>query len=152
MLQLPPLQNTGPMGEIPPASLLAPINLLIFNSHTLAHLSIIQLHHSLANEIPDSYDNCLASARDILQLALTLSPEDYPRMAMEVILSVRLIFRSRVPDLKSHFSTHGQSRLRYSFDINEAWQQPLGLRSLLRSLPKWNQSLAVLKTFVRHTQ
>jgi len=87
MQQLPALQNKGLLGEIPPTSPNDPINSAIFVTHTLAHLSIIQLHNSPANDIPASYERCLAAARDILRLAQLLRPEDYTRIAMEVILS-----------------------------------------------------------------
>ncbi|KAG8899588.1 hypothetical protein FRB99_006563 [Tulasnella sp. 403] len=85
--QLPGLRCSGLMGEIPPTSTTDPINTVIFVTHTLAHLAVIQLHNSLAADVPTSYETCLKSAREILRLATALGPGDYARMAMEVILS-----------------------------------------------------------------
>lgn len=87
MATLPGLQNTGLYGEIPPSSPMAPINSVIFVTHTLAQLAIIQLHNSLATDLPGSYDTCLAAAREILRLTQVLTPADYARTTMEVVLS-----------------------------------------------------------------
>lgn len=93
MTTLPGLKNTGLYGEIPPLSDMVPINSVIFVTHTLAQLAIIQLHNSLATDIPGSYDTCLTAAREILRLTQHLTPADYARTTMEVVLSVsRAIF------------------------------------------------------------
>lgn len=88
MTTLPALQNTGLYGEIPPSSPMAPINSVIFVTHTLAQLAIIQLHNSLATDLPTSYETCLTAAREILRLTQVLTPADYARTTMEVVLSV----------------------------------------------------------------
>ncbi|KAG9049087.1 hypothetical protein FS837_011215 [Tulasnella sp. UAMH 9824] len=88
MTTLPALQNTGLYGEIPPSSPMAPINSVIFVTHTLAQLAIIQLHNSLATDLPTSYETCLTAAREILRLTQVLTPADYARTTNEVVLSV----------------------------------------------------------------
>lgn len=87
MTTLPGLQNTGLYGEIPPSSPMAPINSVIFVTHTLAQLSIIQLHNSLATDLPTSYETCLTAAREILRLTQLLTSADFARTTMEVVLS-----------------------------------------------------------------
>ncbi|KAG9038432.1 hypothetical protein FRB95_001289 [Tulasnella sp. JGI-2019a] len=84
---LPGLKNTGFMGEVPPLSPNDPVNGVIFVIHTLAYLAIIQLHNSMAAEIPQSYDRVLNAARGVLKLAQMLSPSDYMGIGCEVVLS-----------------------------------------------------------------
>jgi hypothetical protein len=86
-MTLPPLRNSGNMAEIPGMDT-SPINPSIFVIHTLAHLAIIQLHNTLAPEIPTSYERCLSAARETLGLALLLTPSDFENMSMEMIHSV----------------------------------------------------------------
>lgn len=94
---LPGLRNTGFMGEIAPSSTAAPVNGVVFVIHTLAYLAIIQLHNSMAAEIPQSYERVLNAARGVLKLAQVLKPGDYIGITCEVVLSVSLCgLRARV--------------------------------------------------------
>ncbi|KAG8861218.1 hypothetical protein FRB96_003168 [Tulasnella sp. 330] len=89
---LPGLYNTGLMGEIQPTSTAAVVNGTIFVIHTLAYLAIIQLHNSMAAELPQSYERVLSAARGVLKLAQILKPSDYIGISCEVVLSRECVY------------------------------------------------------------
>lgn len=113
MITLPGLKNTGLYGETPPSSDMVPINSVIFVTHTLAQLAIIQLHNSLATDIPGSYDTCLTAAREILRLTQHLTPADYARTTMEVVLSYAWTICAQV------FIRHHRTLMRRFEDVSQ---------------------------------
>ncbi|KAG8884803.1 hypothetical protein FRB98_002162 [Tulasnella sp. 332] len=101
---LPGLYNTGLMGEIQPTSTAAVVNGTIFVIHTLAYLAIIQLHNSMAAELPQSYERVLSAARGVLKLAQILKPSDYIGISCEVVLSISNFVKLQNGDKLEHKS------------------------------------------------
>jgi hypothetical protein len=77
------------MGEVI-GGLSDPVNPQLVIVHTLTITAMLELHNSVAMDVPESYERCLRAARDVVAIARDMGDVDLTEF--EMLLGVSFLF------------------------------------------------------------